>query len=65
MNIDRDVVSLTSKISLEVFSDLLESSQLLITLDLGGTIAHKVWHSRRGNLVLINTAEGENAVIQC
>lgn len=62
---ESNVITISGKIDLQQLTDLLEESSVKACIDLGGTLVYQVKHPVRGNLILVNTAESDHAVIQC
>lgn len=56
--------SQSRKVSLEVFADLLEQSEVKECLDVGTALIYKALHPTHGLIILVNTSEtDQNAVM--
>lgn len=53
------------KIDLEEFCCLLESSEVLESLDVGNVLIYKVNHADEGMIILTNTTGEEHGLMYC
>ena len=63
MNVAVHAAKPTKIINLEQLCDLLEVSKVVEEVSLGSTLIKKAIHPTRGNIILVNTAGEQNAIM--
>lgn len=54
----------SSEVTLEAYCDLMESSSVLSSVDIGVAVIYQVSHPTHGCLTLVNAMNGRSAVIK-